>query len=103
MCLLGVGVIGAMGELSGPARQVTLPCAWHFRFSGSILSWRRLEFVYVCFSAWKTVSCTVTKNSNTPRHPLQLSSFCLLPFFLWEPEREDLVIFLCPFKSESHL
>lgn len=28
---LGMGVIGAMGELSGPARQVTLPCAWHFR------------------------------------------------------------------------
>lgn len=24
-----VGIIGAMEALSGPARQVTLPCAWH--------------------------------------------------------------------------
>lgn len=77
-----------MGEMSSPARQVTLPCAWHFWFSGSILSQRRFEFVYVCFSAWKTVNCAVTKNSNAPRHPLQLSCLRLLPFFfLWEPER----------------
>lgn len=76
---LGRGIIGATGELPGPARQVTLPRAWHFPCGGSILSPRRLEFVYVCYSAWKTISWCRHQKQQHPEAPLQLPSLCLLP------------------------
>lgn len=66
---LGVGIIGAMEELSGPARQVTRPCGWHLGFSSSILSQKRLEFVGVYFSACKTVSCHHQKQQHSKAPP----------------------------------
>ena len=64
-------------ELSGPARQVTLPCTWHFRLSSSILSQKRLEFV-VCVSQLGGPSAEQSPKTATPHGtPCGSSSLCL--------------------------
>ena len=64
-------------ELPGPARQVTLPCTWHFRLSSSILSQKRLEFV-VCVSQLGGPSAEQSPKTATPHGtPCGSSSLCL--------------------------